>query len=289
MDKELVTRNDPKSPITESFKTIRTNLQFINFEDNLKSILITSTMPGEGKSWVTANLAVAFSQAGRKVLIIDCDMRKGRQHKIFKAIYAPGLSNLLSSVSTKKAEKKLENFVIKTKTQNIELLPMGQIPPNPSELLNSKKMAEILAVAREKYDLVLLDGTPTLLVADSMILSRLVDTTIIVSQYGRTKKEDLAKVKKDIANVGGRLAGVVINKIPMSGKKYESGYYHASEDEVELDVPEQDAPIKYNEEKIEEIVKKLITEEKKETVVKNDETKETLSKSEQLKVTDDNE
>lgn len=243
MGKELITNNNPKSVVAESFKTIRTNLQFMSFNKGVKTILITSTLPGEGKSWTTANLAVAFAQSGERVLIIDADMRKGRQHKIFGIEPKRGLSdilievknirNLSEEVKEENVSDKysvIKNHIVKTEIENIDLIPIGSIPENPTELLSSYKFNKVLDTLKEYYDIILLDGTPSLLVSDSVIVSRVVDITVIVTVYGKTKKDELERVKKDIKNVGGKIAGVIINKIPKTDKRYKSSYYYDSSD-----------------------------------------------------------
>ena len=231
MKKEVVVQKNPKSPISEIFRTLRTNIQFINSKKNLKTLLVTSTLPGEGKSWVSANLAVTFAEAGKKVLLIDADMRKGRQHTIFGANNDWGLSNLLSGVDRSGRVENIDisKYVQATEVQNLFVISKGDIPPNPSELLASDTTLGMLTELESIFDLIILDGPPSLIVTDSLIISRLVDTTIIVVEYNNTKKENLVKVKKDIENVGGKIAGVVINKIPKQGKKYESTYYYSSE------------------------------------------------------------
>lgn len=232
MRKELIAHKDPKSPISEIFRTLRTNIQFMNTSKKMKTLLVTSTFPGEGKSWVASNLAVTFAQAGKKVILIDADMRKGRQYVIFGVSPRPGLSNYLSQIEIDENEDPSEDiadYIQKTGVQNLYLMPAGNIPPNPSELLVSPQMMQLLEKLKEICDIVIIDGTPCELVTDSVILSRIVDSTIIVTAYKITKKEALERVIKNIQNVGGKLAGVVINQIPISGKKYEEKYYYYGE------------------------------------------------------------
>lgn len=227
MRKELIAFNDPKSSVSEMFKTLRTNIQFMNSDKELKTLLVSSTLPGEGKSWTAANLAVTFAQADKKVLIIDADMRKGRQFNIFGISPTPGLSNYLSGVvDGEKKERNLEEFIQKTDVENLYVMPAGNVPPNPSELLISEKMIELNKKVKKLYDITIFDGTPSLLVTDAPILSRIVDSTILVTAHNETKIDNVAKVKKAIENVGGKVAGVVVNKIPVSASKYEGTYYY---------------------------------------------------------------
>ena len=196
MRKELIAFNDPKSSVSEMFKTLRTNIQFMNSDKELKTLLVSSTLPGEGKSWTAANLAVTFAQADKKVLIIDADMRKGRQFNIFGISPTPGLSNYLSGVvDGEKKERNLEEFIQKTDVENLYVMPAGNVPPNPSELLISEKMIELNKKVKKLYDITIFDGTPSLLVTDAPILSRIVDSTILVTAHNETKIDNVAKVK----------------------------------------------------------------------------------------------
>lgn len=238
MRKELITYQDPKSPISEIFKTLRTNIQFMNAKGSLKTILVTSSMSGEGKSWVSSNLAVAFAQAGKKVILVDADMRKGRQYSIFGISPKPGLSNYLSGVEangdTSKSDDLLK-YIQKTEVDNLYVITAGNIPPNPSELLMTTRMIQLLEDLKQLCDIVIIDGTPSRLVTDAIIISRLVDSTIVVTKSGETNKNDLKTVIDNINNVGGKILGVVVNQIPMSAKKYGEKYYYAST--TSLDTP----------------------------------------------------
>ena len=228
-NKELIVQKDPKSPVSEVFRTLRTNIQFMNANKKLKTLLITSTFPGEGKSWVASNLAVTFAQAGNKVILIDADMRKGRQYTIFDVLPRPGLSNYLSGMDKKEEEEPdISKYLQRTDVENLLIMTAGNIPPNPSELLVSDQMNKLLKDLKSVCDIVVIDGTPCELVTDSVILSRIVDSTVIVTAHKETKKDNLEKIVRNIKNVGGNLAGVVINKMPVSIKKYNENYYYAS-------------------------------------------------------------
>ena len=229
MKKELIAYKDPKSPVSEIFRTLRTNIQFMNTNKNLQTLLITSTFPGEGKSWVSSNLGVAFAQADKKVVIIDADMRKGRQYNIFGVQPRPGLSNYLSGIDEENVEQNnLMNYIRETEVPNLYLMPAGNIPPNPSELLITPQMLELLETLKQGFDLIIIDGTPSKLVTDAVILSRIVDSTIVITAHNQTKKDDLEKVLKEIKNVGGNIAGVVYNKKPISTKRYNETYYYSA-------------------------------------------------------------
>ena len=231
MRKELIAQRDPKSPVSETFRTLRTNIQFMNTNNQLKTLLITSTLPGEGKSWVASNLAITFAQAGKKVVLIDADMRKGRQYTIFEVSPRPGLSNYLSGIDSKSEENSIDeiiDYIQETEVKNLYVISAGNIPPNPSELLITPKMVNLLDKLKQVSDIVIIDGTPCELVTDSVILSRLVDSTVIVTAHKQTKKDTLQKIVTNIQNVGGKIAGIVLNKIPVSAKRYEQSYYYGS-------------------------------------------------------------
>ncbi|MBO5413603.1 MAG: CpsD/CapB family tyrosine-protein kinase [Clostridia bacterium] len=230
MKRELIAQRTPKSPIAEVFRTLRTNIQFMNSKKSLKTLLVTSTMPGEGKSWVAANLAITFAQAGKKVLIIDADMRKGRQHVMFNIENRMGLSNFLSGIDEMGRNENLDilKYVRATEIQNLFLIPAGNVPPNPSELLASETTINMIEKLKEVFDFIIFDGTPSLLVTDALIVARLVDSTVIVTEHNGTKKENLEKVKKDIENVGGNIVGIILNKISINAKKYMETYYYSS-------------------------------------------------------------
>jgi len=230
MKRELIAEKNPKSPISEIFRTLRTNMQFMNSQKSLKTILITSTMPGEGKSWVAANLAITFAQTGKRVVIVDADMRKGRQGNLFGVKTAPGLSNYLSGIDDDGllGTPDISKYIKNTEVDNLFVVPSGNVPPNPAELLSSELTIKMLDNLKQVFDVVILDGTPGLLVTDAIILSRLVDTSILVAAHNSTKKEDLAKVKKSIENVGGKIAGVVINKKPVKVQEYRTSYYYGN-------------------------------------------------------------
>lgn len=221
MRKELIAQRDPKSPVSETFRTLRTNIQFMNTNNKLKTLLITSTLPGEGKSWVASNLAITFAQAGKKVVLIDADMRKGRQYTIFEVSPRPGLSNYLSGIDSNSEENSMDeiiDYIQETEVKNLYVISAGNIPPNPSELLITPKMVNLLDKLKQVSDIVIIDGTPCELVTDSVILSRLVDSTVIVTAHKQTKKDTLQKIVTNIQNVGGKIAGIVLNKIPVSAK-----------------------------------------------------------------------
>lgn len=229
MKKEVVTHKNPKSSISEVFRNLRTNIQFMDVNKRMKTLLVTSTFPGEGKSWIASNLAVTFAQTGKKVILIDADMRKGRQYAIWGVAPKPGLSNFLSQVEIYddgKMSESIGDYIQETEVDNLYVISAGSVPPNPSELLVSAQMTTLLDELKGICDLIIIDGTPCELVTDSVILSRVVDSTVIVTAHKMTKKDALNRVVKNIQNVGGKIAGVVINKMPISVKEYNERYYY---------------------------------------------------------------
>ena len=220
-EKDLIVHNDPKSPISEGLRTIRTNLQFSNVDKQMKKIMITSSMPGEGKSFTTANLATAFAQDGSKVIMIDCDMRKGRLHKIFEISNSKGLSNLLID----DVEKNYKKYIKKTNIENLSIIPSGMIPPNPSELLNSEANKKLISILEKNYDYVIFDCVPINGLPDSLIMANLVNKAIIVCAANVTPTELLQKTKTSLENVDAEIAGIVINKTKGSYNKYYGHYY----------------------------------------------------------------
>ncbi len=231
MKKELVSFRDPKSPIAEIFRTLRTNIQFMDQNKTSKTILITSTYQGEGKSWISANLAITFAQTGKRIILVDSDMRRGRQYSIFGVYVKPGLSNYLTAANSYdelEENRNIANYIQKTRVANLDILTAGSVPQNPSELLETVQMEETLQNLKSMYDIVIIDGTPCQLVADSLILARIVDSTIIVAAHKETKKKELQRVATNIRNVGGNIFGVVLNKKPKEPKKYEYSYYYSA-------------------------------------------------------------
>lgn len=218
---ELIVKRSPKAIVSENIKSLRTNLQFTAIDKETKTILITSTNPGEGKSFVSANLATSFAQADKKVLIVDCDLRKGRLHTLLKVLNKKGLSNLLTDDL-----KNVDDYIQKTGIKNLEVITCGTYPPNPSELLASAKNKRLVSRLKMKYDVVIFDGAPVTGLADSVILSRLMDSTLMVVKEGSTAKNDLLAAKDALLKVGAKNLGLVFNMIKRRGSSY---YYYYGE------------------------------------------------------------
>ena len=271
MKNELITFVSPKTQISEVFRTLRTNIQFMNVDGKLKSLLVTSTVPGEGKSWVSANLAITFAQAGKRVLIVDADMRKGRQHDLFELKNTKGLSNYLIMTTKESSLDSIGEYIQNTLVDNLYVMTAGMVPPNPSELLTSQKMVDLIKYLEKIFDIVIFDGTPSTIVTDAIILSKFVNTTLIVAGHKITKTDDLNQVKRNIINVGGNIAGVVLNKMPTVKRKSKNGYYYEraviatkkSNNKLIEKLTKKSAPAKKIEDnEIKEVKKKLNSVEK---------------------------
>ncbi len=223
MSTDLIINVNPKSIFSEAIKTIRTNLAFSNIDKEMKVILTTSPQSGDGKSFITANLAVAYAQEGKKVLVVDCDLRKGRQHEIFEVmnLTSGGYSNLILNY---KDEIKLNKYIVGTTNKNIDLLPTGPTPPNPVELLVSENNKKLMKQLREKYDIILLDCPPVLGLSDTMIMTKYSDANVIVVSSRRTKIESLDKAKKVFAQANAKITGVIINRASVKDNSYYSYY-----------------------------------------------------------------
>lgn len=221
MKDELVIHSRPKSNISEDIRTIRTNLQFTSNIDNSKVLLVTSSVPGEGKSFISSNLAAAFAGTGETTLLIDSDMRLGRIHKIFGLSNKKGLSNLL----VEKGNIDYQEYIKKTEIENLYVITRGTVPPNPSELLNSPNAKVIIEFLRDKFDHVIFDGVPINGLPDSLIVANLVDKVIIVSSAGYTKIDELNDTKKALEKVDANIAGVVVNRASKTKRGKYSNYY----------------------------------------------------------------
>lgn len=214
--RHLITQLNPRSPISEQFRTIRTNIQFSAVDDKIQSIIITSAGPGAGKSITAANLAVVYAQQGMKTLLIDADLRKPTVHYTFRLGNLRGLSNVLIGEAT------FEEAIEHGSVDNLDILPCGPIPPNPAELLASNKMKQLLEYAKQTYDFIVIDTPPVLAVADAKILSQIVDGTIFVVRSGITEKEDVQKAYELLDDGKAKILGAVLNDVD----KKEGAYYY---------------------------------------------------------------
>lgn len=220
-DSELVLRDNPKMAVAEDFRTIRTSLYFSLNNQNSNTVLFCSSRAHEGKSFIVANLAVAFAKTNKKVLLIDCDMRLGRQHEIFELSNQFGLSNILAEGDL----KKLRQYALKTNVKNLEVITRGVVPPNPSELLESKKMEMLLNEVKKHYDYVLIDGTPIEGISDSLILAKRADRVILICAANETTIEDLQNSKRALEAIEINMPGVILNQVVDKRRGKKNGYY----------------------------------------------------------------
>lgn len=212
----LITQTAPRAPISEAYRVLRTNLSFSAIDTDLRSVLVTSSSPGEGKSTCTANTAVVMAQTGHKVILIDADLRKPTQHRIFETNNNHGLTTALLDSS-----RPVTTHLQTTHTPGLRIMASGPLPPNPAELLNSQRMRDVLAELLEDADFIIVDTPPVLTVADAAILAPKVDGSILVAEVGKTKHDVLAESATRLRATGASLFGLVLNR----SKAGRAGYY----------------------------------------------------------------
>jgi non-specific protein-tyrosine kinase len=216
----LITLTNPRSPISEAYRTLRTNIEFSSFDQKLVSLVVTSAGPEEGKSTTLANLAVAMAQAGKQVILVDCDLRKPSQHDIFGLKNERGLTNLMVP------DANLDQLPLQpTAQEGLQLLAAGPLPPNPSELLGSKRMSDIIKALSAKADRVIFDAPPILAVTDAAVLATKADGVLLVVNAGGTKRDHIQRAHALLKKVNARVIGVALNNV-----KYDASlnrYYGA--------------------------------------------------------------
>ncbi len=235
-DIELINHLYPKFSISEDYRTVRTSILFSNAERQPKTICFTSTLPQEGKTATVANMAVSFAQLEGKVLLIDCDLRKPRLHKVFKVRNLVGLSGCLTGKVT------FDDAVQKTAIGNIWVLPSGPHPPNPAELLNSRRMKDLLAEVRDRFDFVLLDTPPVLAVIDPVIISSLADCTVVIIRAGRTTRKPLDRAVDELRKSKSEIVGVIFNEVKLGRQGAAGPYYHYYQYEYSANPGDQKKP-----------------------------------------------
>jgi protein-tyrosine kinase len=216
MGRRLITISDSKSIFAEQFRTIRTNIKFSLPDINLKAILVTSSTPGEGKSTNVANLGVVFAHEGKRVLIIDADMRKPTLHHTFGIFNTVGLSTILSR------QHELSSAIQETPILGLFVLPSGPIPPNPTELISSNAFTIFLEEMKKIYDIIIFDAPPLLSVSDAQCLAHQCDGTLLIIHSGAVEKEDVLKAKSILNSTQAKILGVILNnyKMPKNRKYY---------------------------------------------------------------------
>jgi capsular exopolysaccharide synthesis family protein len=212
---------EPRSPVTEAFRSLRTNIQFASVDYPVQSLLITSTSPSEGKTTVAANLGVVLAQGGRQVVLLDADLRRPRMHKVMGLANRKGLTSLFVQ-----DQVHFDGSIKQTKTQGLSVITSGHLPPNPSELLGSDKMIEILNSIKHEADVVILDTPPVMAVTDATVLSRHVDAVLIVVKPGTTRIGATKQTIEQLRRIGAHVLGVVLNDVDLKRSRYSYYYYN---------------------------------------------------------------
>ena len=221
--RKLITSVNSNSVVSEQFRTMRTNINFSMPDKELQTIIVTSASPGDGKSTVSANTAVVFAQEGKRVLLVDADMRKPTVHYTFHLTNTMGLSNLLTRQAT------LSEVLNPTETVGLDVITCGPIPPNPAELLGSKTMGKVIAEMKNLYDIIIFDAPPVLSVADAQILSNKCDGTVLVLSSAQTEKAAIIKAKEALLASQANILGAVLNNFVLDKDHYYYQYYGTRE------------------------------------------------------------
>lgn len=214
----LITVTNPRSPISEAYRTLRTNLEFTSLDKPIRSMVVTSASPEEGKSTTLANLAVAIAQAGKKVILVDCDLRRPSLHQVFDARGTAGFTDMMRDDALM-ARPPLQDTCV----PNLMLLTSGTLPPNPSELLASRRMVQVIQALQEHAEMVLFDAPPIIAVTDAAVLASKVDAVLLVISAGKTKREHARQAKALLEKVNAHLIGTVLNNVKGESSLYQ--YY----------------------------------------------------------------
>jgi len=223
----LITLEQTKSPISEAYRALRTNVQFTRVDSESQKIMVTSSGPREGKSHTVANLGVSMAQSGKSVLIIDADLRNPTQHKLFGLDNGEGLSVSLVQ------DQDYHKYIRETTVPGVMVLPAGPVPPNPAELVGSKRMKRLIEEVSEQFDMVLIDTPPIIAVTDAAILAQEVDGVILVLASGEVNKGYAQKAKEQLDKLGVKILGAVLNKVDLNTNEYYHYYYYNASDDTE--------------------------------------------------------
>lgn len=206
----LVTISSPRSPISEAYRTLRTNLQFVSLDKPLRSLLVTSPGAQEGKSTMLANLAVTIAQGEKQVILVDCDLRRPTLHKLFRLESRPGLTTMMLDEGAM-SDPPLQETVV----PGLQLLASGPLPPSPADLLGSRRMDRVLELLTERADMVLLDAPPVVAASDAAVLATKVDGVLLVVSAGQTKRDGVQAAKTRLEKVNANLIGAVLTNMPL--------------------------------------------------------------------------
>ncbi|RPI03775.1 MAG: polysaccharide biosynthesis tyrosine autokinase [Calditrichaeota bacterium] len=223
---KVISLIESKEPVVDAYRHVRTNLQFANVDSFVKRILITSSIPGEGKTLTAANLAISFAELGKRVLVVDCDMRKAHQHILFNVRKSPGLSDYMAR------DLSIEKVVYLTHVPNLYVIPAGTTPPNPAEMLASSKMSDLIRKLEQNFDFVLYDSPPIISVTDPILLSKKVENVVLVVRFGKTSRHLVTDSVSRLKHVNTDVLGIIFNGMERSKGygyyKYDYSYYQNS-------------------------------------------------------------
>ncbi|MBI3912674.1 MAG: CpsD/CapB family tyrosine-protein kinase [Chloroflexi bacterium] len=222
LNSSLITISNPRSPISEAYRTLRTNLEFSSLDKPIRTMVVTSAAPDEGKSTTLANLAVALAQGGKKVIVVDCDLRRPSLHQLFNARNATGFTDMMRDDALMSKPPLQETGVA-----NLQLLTSGTLPPNPAELVGSRRMGDLIAALVKKVEMVLFDAPPIIAVTDAAVLASKVDAVLLVISAGKTKREHAKKAQALLDKVNAHLIGTVLNNVKGDAGLYQ---YYSSEE-----------------------------------------------------------
>ena len=218
--KSIISYNNPKSVISEQYRTIRTNIEYSNVDQDKKTILVTSSDKNEGKTTTVSNLAVSFANLNKKVLLIDCDLRNASIHKMFKLNNIYGLTDILAK------DRAVDKCIQETELKNLYVLTAGATPPNPAEILSSEKMKNLIEDLKNIYDYIFIDTPPIGLVTDAGVLSSFIDGVVLVVKSESVEKKYLEETKKKLDAVDARILGAILNSYKSEQKDYNYYSYY---------------------------------------------------------------
>jgi capsular exopolysaccharide synthesis family protein len=218
-ENRLITASQPRSPISEAYRVLRTNLDFAAGESAVRTIVVTSTAPGEGKTTTAANLAITIAQSGKRVILVDTDLRRPTLHKLFKHPNTRGVTTALLEQS----KQNISHHLVETEIEGLSLMTSGPLPPNPADLISSQAMINLITQLKDASDIVIFDSPPILAVADATLLSRICDASLLVVLSKKTKIETLIKAREQLSQAGAKLYGAILNRVQTNEDSY---YYH---------------------------------------------------------------